>query len=531
MISVAIYVRLSEEDRNKTNKEQDSESIINQRSILTDYANDRSWNIYEIYSDEDYSGSDLTRPAFNKMIKDAEDKKFQVVLCKSLSRFARDVAVVETYINGYFLDWGIRFISVSDYADSSQKGNRKNIQINSLVNQWYLEDLSENIKSVMTHKKKQGQFVGSFAPYGYVKDPEDNHKLIIDEETSPVVKRIFKSYLEGYGNKAIANFLNNDNIPCPSKYRKIKGFATNRDDNKVEELKWSDHAIWHITRNPTYTGDLVQCRYGKPTYKSKSIKEKKENEWIIVENAHEAIISKEEYNLVQTYKKNRSRHYRYKDEQKEIITSNILAGIVKCKICGRSLTLSGSGLHNKRINYLRCAGQKTGIVECNCAMVKYDLLVDEIKEKIHTLINRYADFDTLDKHTSRKENLYNAEIVNLQKSKEKNLSEQKKIDDALSNSYIDKSSGSISDEEFAIISKNLRERKKEIKEAYDLLQERLTKLCEIRDTEAITNTLIEKYKNFTEITREIVNAFIEVIYIGERDTATKDFYCEINWKI
>lgn len=531
MVSVAIYVRLSEEDRNKTNKEQDSESIINQRSILSEYANDRSWDIYEIYSDEDYSGSDSTRPAFNKMIKDAEDKKFNVVLCKSLSRFARDVAVVETYINGYFLDWGIRFISVSDYADSSQKGNRKNIQINSLVNQWYLEDLSENIKSVMTHKKKQGQFVGSFAPYGYIKAPEDSHKLIIDEEAATVVRRIYKLYLEGYGNKAIANFLNNENIPCPSKYRKINGIETNRTDNKADELRWSDHTIWHITRNPTYTGDLSQCRYGKPTYKSKSIKEKAESEWITVENTHEAIVSKEDYNLVQTHKKNRSRHYRYKDEQKEIQIPNVFAGLIKCKICGRSLTLSGSGLHNQNANYLRCAGRKTGVVLCTCAMVKYSLLLDSITEKIQNLITRYADFDTLEKQTRRKDNLYNSEINNLQKSKEKNLSEQKKIDDALSNSYIDKSSGNISDEEFTIISKNLRERKTEIRDSYNLIQERLTKLCEIRDTEVIANTLIEKYKNFTELNREIANAFIDVIYIGERDKTTKEVDIIIHWKI
>lgn len=146
MHKAAIYIRFSKEDENKQDAE--SESIVNQKAMLTSYAYEKEWEIYKIYSDEDYSGSDATRSAFNEMLRDAENGEFQVVLCKSLSRFTRDVALVETYINGKFLEWGIRFVSPTDYADTGTKGSRKNIQINFLVNQWYLEDLFENIKSV-----------------------------------------------------------------------------------------------------------------------------------------------------------------------------------------------------------------------------------------------------------------------------------------------------------------------------------------------------------------------------------------------
>lgn len=532
MADVAIYIRLSEEDRYKNDKEQDSESIKNQRSMLSEYAIERGWDIYEIYSDEDYSGSDASRPAFNKMIRDAREGKFQVVLCKSLSRFARDVAMVETYINGLFIEWGIRFVSLSDYADSSQKGNRKNIQINSLVNQWYLEDLSENVKSVMRHKKKQGQFVGSFAPYGYVKSSEDSHKLIIDGDAADVVKRIYQMYLDGYGNKAIANQLNDEKIPCPSKYRLLKGIQKNRSDDAADELRWSDHTIWHITRNPNYTGDLVQCRYGKPTYKSKSVKEKTPSEWITVENTHEAIISKDDYNRVQSMKKTRGMYHRQHTENTSgALVQNIFSGSVKCKICGRSLITSGSGKLNNNTRYLRCTGRKSGVSGCNCAMVKYDTLNMIITERIREIISEFCDFNAFEKRVQKKDNRFTSEIETLKKNIEKNIQEQKKIDKALSDSYIDKSTGIISAEEFSVISKGLNLKKSDFIKNYDTMQERIIDLQKSQEAESRTNYIINKYSDFKELNREIIEAFIETIYIGERDIETNDFLLEIVWKI
>ena len=160
----AIYVRLSKEDRNKLNKGDDSESIINQQTMLLDYCKEHQLDVYDIYNDEDFSGSDRERPEFNRMIEDARERKFSVILCKTQSRFARDVEVVEKYINGLLPIWGIRFIGLVDNADSDNKANRKQRQLNSLVDQWYLEDLSENIRATLSSKRRQGLWVGAFAP-------------------------------------------------------------------------------------------------------------------------------------------------------------------------------------------------------------------------------------------------------------------------------------------------------------------------------------------------------------------------------
>ena len=530
MTSVAIYIRLSDEDRNKTSKEQDSESIINQRNILSEFVNERGWKIYDIYSDDDFSGSDSLRPEFNRMINDARDRKFQVVLCKSLSRFARDVSVVETYVNGYFIEWGIRYMSISDHADTSQKGNRKNIQINSLVNQWYIEDLSENIKSVMTFKKKQGQFVGSFAPYGYIKDPDDNHKLIVDEEAASVVAKIFKMYLDGHGFKAIAVQLNREGIPCPSKYRIIKGIKTNRADDKAHDYNWSDHTVWHITGNPNYTGDLVQCRYGKPTYKSKSVKAKPAEEWVIVQNTHEAIISKADYERVQQIKKSKGRYNR-----KSSNSVNAFAGLVKCKICERSLVLSAG--------YFRCTGRKSGISGCNCAMVKQDLLTALITDEIKGVFDEYCDYNALEKRTGKKKSHYEFEINALQKQSVMLSKDIQKIETALTQSYIDKTSGDISDDEYSVISNNIKIKKDELIETLDSIQSQKVKYEELKAGEHNKSHIIEKYKNFSELNRELLNSVIERIYIGERTDkvqkeigtdgrkAQPNFYLEIIYKI
>ena len=164
-MKTAIYCRLSEEDRNKQSATEDSGSIQNQKTMLSQYAMEQGWDIYRIYSDDDYTGSDRRRPEFNRLLEDAEAHKFDIILCKTQSRFTRELELVEKYIHGLFPLWGIRFVSVVDNADTAIRGNKKSRQINGLVNEWYLEDMSENIRSVLTSRRQNGFHIGSFALY------------------------------------------------------------------------------------------------------------------------------------------------------------------------------------------------------------------------------------------------------------------------------------------------------------------------------------------------------------------------------
>lgn len=188
-MKAAIYCRLSKEDETKTGE---SESIQNQKSMLIQYAMEKGLELYQIYSDEDYSGIDRNRPAFNAMIQAASEHRFDVVLAKTQSRFTRDMELVEKYLHGKFMEWGIRFIAVVDHVDTDDTANKKSRQINGLINEWYLEDLSVNVRSVLDHKRKEGQYIASFALYGYRKDPAVKGRLQIDPEAAEVVKRILR---------------------------------------------------------------------------------------------------------------------------------------------------------------------------------------------------------------------------------------------------------------------------------------------------------------------------------------------------
>mgnify|MGYP002572619262 CR=1 FL=1 len=208
----AIYCRLSEEDKGKADG-ADSGSIQNQKMLLTQYADAQGWEIYDIYSDDDYAGADRNRPEFNRLLKDAEAKRFGIVLCKTQSRFTRELELVEKYIHGLFPIWGIRFVSVADNCDTDDPGNKKTRQINGLVNEWYLEDMSESIKSVLNSRRSLGLHIGSSAPYGYAKDPAQKGHLIIDEEKAFTVREVFSLFANGQGKTSIARELNARGIP------------------------------------------------------------------------------------------------------------------------------------------------------------------------------------------------------------------------------------------------------------------------------------------------------------------------------
>ena len=326
-----LYLRLSKEDLHKIREGDDSASIKNQRLMLMEYALAMGYQITDVYSDDDESGLYDSRPGFERMMEDARLGKFDLVIAKSQSRFSRNMEHIEKYLHHDFPLLGIRFIGVADNADTENLGNKKARQINGLVNEWYCEDLSDNIRSVFKAKMKAGQFLGSSCPYGYRKDPENHNHLLIDEYAASIVRRIFALYLEGYGKGRIAAMLSAEGVLIPTRYKQeVLGVSYSNSRLLPQTKAWSYQTIHTILGNPVYTGMLVQNKYNKLSYKDKrKVKTPKES-WIIAENTHEPIIDKHTFALVQELSGQRTRAV-------HTAPNGLFSGKLFCADCKKSM--------------------------------------------------------------------------------------------------------------------------------------------------------------------------------------------------
>ncbi len=516
-MKAAIYCRLSEEDRNKLSKEDDSESIQNQKSMLIEYAVQKEWEIYNIYSDDDYTGSDRNRPAFNQLLKDAENHRFDIVLCKTQSRFTRELEIVEKYIHGLFPIWNIRFVSIVDNADTENKGNKKARQINGLINEWYLEDMSENIKSVLTNKRKNGVHIGAFALYGYIKDPNQKGHLIIDEEAAQVVRKVFTLFAGGMGKTSIARYLNENGIPNPTEYKRLKGLRYQPPKTKKATL-WKYFAISDMLTNEIYIGNMVQGKYGSVSYKSKINKPIPKEQWIRVEGTHEPIIDSDLWNTVQLMVKQRSKPF-----------SNGQVGIfarkVRCMNCG--YTMRSSKCHDKR--YLKCSTKDACKDACIGAFISFDVLEKYIVEEIKKLSVQYLNMDELEQKALIQNN-FNDTKKALETQKKEYDDKIKSCSDGIKSLYLDKVKGVLTEEDFIHLSSDLHKDRYMYEKMVESISEQLHELNQRQESSISKKEILEQYTEITHLTHEIMNQLVESIIVGKRDPDTREIPIEINWK-
>lgn len=520
---VGIYLRLSNEDRDKINKNDDSESIKNQRNMLIDYINKHpEFVLTQEYCDEDLSGAGTFRPEFERLIRDCEDKKLDIVLCKSQSRFSRDMEIVEKYINNKFKEWNIRFIGLSDNADTENSGNKKSRQINGLVNEWYLEDVSNNIRSAFNSKMKQGEFISPFASFGYEVSKEDNNKLVIDPIASLIVKDIFDLYLKGMGFTAIAKYLNEKKVPCPSLYKYQKGVKLNVISNRPrEQIKWSSNAIKTILTNELYVGHLIQGKRTTVSYKNHKIKKKSQKDWIRKENTHEAIIDKETFNKVQIAMKERT-----KPAKGSGIVHNF-SGKVFCLECKRYMRKKNSKLHE----YLVCSNNRDGYDDCiNKSSIRYDVLENIVLDAINKKIKKYYDEELLFKiKTKNNKSTFIDKVKSLENQKIEAIKKVLETRKYLKSLYEDKVNGIITIEQFNELVSDYNTNKSiyidQIKSINNQIE--FYKIKEIATND--NKKRFSKYKTLASLNRVIIDEFIEKIYIGKfnKETNTRDI--QIKW--
>lgn len=525
-IIVAIYVRLSKEDLDKG--ESESESIQNQKAMLLNYAISRGWQVYNIYCDEDYSGayagSDNNRPEFNRMINDASKNKFGIVLCKSQSRFSRNMEVIEQYIHGRFVEWNIRFVSLVDNADTEVKGNKKARQINSLMNEWYLEDLSENIKSVFRYKMEQGEFLAAFPPYGYSKDRDNKNHLIINPNTAPIVKQIFEWHGEGYGAAKISRMLNDRGIPNPRKQQELDGLRKSYMYSPDDMGRWSTTTIGDILNNQVYCGDVVQHRVEKVSYKSKVRRKVKDDNRIIIRDMHEPIISREVFDETQA---------RLSKRRKATGTGkvHILSGKVFCHYCGKPMQ-KNHGVSSKagHIGYLRCRDKYAYAEKDRCPTpnIRIDYILDALQMQ---LIKKFKDVavDSLDEEFITKLLDSNNDESSLLETELKNLKkEQEKISNNQKNLYNDRLNDIITVTEYLNYNKGFIERLNEIEKRLMEIEKQFTKKDDSHKHENVRKSLL-RFLETKCVDRDIIDHLVERIEFGEINKETGNPTLKIYW--
>ena len=532
---VAIYCRLSVEDMDKIKEGDDSESIQNQKLLLMDYAMNQGWSIHKVYSDDDYSGMDRHRPEFNKMLADAEAGQFNIILCKTQSRFTRDMELVEKYLHGLFMEWGIRFVSVVDNVDTNVKGNKKARQIYGLINEWYCEDLSENIRAVFKRKMLDGQFLGSFASYGYRKDPLDRHKLAVDEEAAHNVRMIYNLYMQGLGCHQIAQTLMAKDIPTPTMHKQACGLQfenPNAAKYSTQYGIWADNSIRRILQNEVYIGTLIQGRERKVSYKSTKCIIAPKDEWIVIPNNHEPIIDEHTFYTVQNLLSSRRMTHAPKNGRKGPAEAHLLSGKVRCGKCHANMTRSAPARNGE--HYLRCSlayKTKDSAKKCTPQTIKLEQLIEIVEDRVRRLIDEYlsdGEEAAILKEYCFKKSDYTQQIAVKEKDLRTTQGRYTELTKVVTDAYIDKTRGILTEADFVGIKERLNDeieklakKQSDIENAIEAIQ---IKIITLRDADEV----LQKYTQFNTLTHAMVNDFIDYIEVFDRNES-KEQKIVIHW--
>lgn len=505
----AIYIRLSEADEGKS-YESESESIINQRNLLMNYVKDKEFIFAGEYVDDGYSGTNFERPGFSKMIEDIKNNLINLVIVKDLSRLGRDHVMTGYYIEKYFPENNIRFISLQEGYDSAlnQASNDSSTFIIA-CNDYYSKQNSVKIRNVLNNKRKQGKFIGSAPSYGYMKDPNEKGHLIPDPEYAPVVKKIFEMAANGVGLSDITSYLNDNNIKTPSSLKR-----KNPNSKMKYNENWTISSVKKILKNRMYTGDMVQSTQIKVSYKSKKKKTLPKSNWDIVPDMHEALVDKLTFERIQGNVKRTNKSISKRDKR-------LFENLLFCKECGNALTITYRKNHNYwTINCNKYARDPRRRL-CEPHFMPYDKLEEALLETVRTTCKDYIDKidskalskNVIDKN-NKKEN--NTEKIKYLENKIKEYIS--KIDML----YEDKFRGNISD----VTYKRLSEETERLlnKAQLDLEKYRNVKKENIKTKE------LEEYENkirelidINKPTRELLQTLIEKIEI-DKDKNIEIFY-------
>ena len=518
VFKAAIYIRLSEADEGKA-YESDSESVLNQRNMLMKFVKDNGFIFVDEYVDDGYSGTDFERPGFMRMIEAIKNKEINLVVVKDLSRLGRDHIMTGYYIETFFPENGIRFISLQEgYDNAVNQASNDSSTFIIACNDYYSKQNSIKIRNVLNEKRKSGKFVGSLPCYGYMRDPEDKGHLIPNPETAPIVKKIFKWRADGIGPTEIANRLNKAHIVTPSGYKK-----TNYSSRLIDRDNWNISTVKKILINRIYTGDLVQHTQTKVNYKSKKKITLDEKLWIVVENTHEPLVDKDTFDYVNNLRKRNTRNYEIKTDREK----RLLEGKLFCKECGNRLTV----LYRKKQDYwsVNCNRYSRDPVRGRCYshFYPYNYLEEQVLEQINKYVSKLMkELDLKQLNDEVVENVHK-ETNNID-NVIKNLEiEKEKITKRITTLYNDRCDGVISTETYKELAK---ESETKLKEINDLIDNENIKKYKIKNKANVLPDYTKKIKKLLDLNKpkkELIDTLIDKIVIDKDRNITIYFKYDI----
>ena len=510
----ALYCRLSMED----GRENESMSIANQKAMLKDYAEKNGFPVYEYYIDDGYTGRNFNRPAFQRMLADIESGKVKCVITKDLSRLGRNYIEVGSYIDVYFPQHGIRYIAVNDGVDSLNRQEMDITPFKNILNDMFSRDISKKVLAGWMARSRQGNYIGGPPPYGLRRDPENHGHLIIDPETAPTVKLIFELAANGYGSMKIAKYLLEHKIPITRVREPI--------ESDVRYYSWGGARINKILRNPVYKGDHVVCRTHQKAIRSNTVNFIPRDEWEIIENCHEPIVSRELWDRVQKIVNSRPPIM----QGNACPFYNLFHGLLYCATCGRSMQVRYEKVGRTSVNrttkqerepidksyYICQTYNRLGKDACTSHKIEardlYNLLLQDITDLAKTALRDEAGFyerlcGKLSKQYAEDEGTLRKELATLA---ERNT----EIDNLFMSLYTDKSKGILNEQRFLKMTNSLEEEQERNRRR---MQEINTILSEADCQQSEVKQFVEEirqYSAITELDETILNRLIDKITIG-----------------
>ena len=506
--NATLYLRLSRDDGDK----EESGSITGQRELLRDYISQHpELREYAIRIDDGFSGSTFERPGFQKMIEDVKAGRTDCIIVKDLSRFGRNYLDAGEYIEKIFPFLGVRFIAVNDNYDSL--GEKKSsddliIPFKNLINEAYCRDISMKIRSQLEIKRKNGQFLGSFAAFGYLKDEQDKNKLVVDQYAADIVRDIFKWKLEGISPQDIADALNKLGILSPMEYKRSLGMKYTTSFKTSAKAAWSAGTVIRILKNPIYTGILIQGKETTPSYKVHKRIAKDKSEWTVIEDSHEAIISGIDFDSVQKVLKCDTR--RSPDDK----AVGLFSGMLFCGDCGASMIRKTVPAGEKKYVYYVCSAHKQ---DKSCSPHRMrdtaleEIVLDSLRQHIREVVNMSELLDITDTAPLR-----TAQAQKVQRQLDKKREEYEKLQKLLMSLYENLTDGVIDREEYARLKASFTARADEAERQMDALRESLNDI-QSHGTENVWMNEFIKRQELASLDRAVVVALIDKILIHSND--------------